>query len=90
MAPAAIQATWSMRSRNGGAQAVAPPRTVSREERMAALRFNIDTCHVWASDGPFVAQVLDGGSIPPPIWAERRLVELGRDPADWQNTFQED
>jgi Protein of unknown function (DUF2889) len=90
MAPAAIQATWSMRSFNNGGQPVAPPRTLTREERMAGLRFNIDTCHVWASDGPFVEQVLEGGEIPPPIWAERRMVELGRDPEEWRSRFQED
>jgi hypothetical protein len=90
MAPAAIQATWSMRSHTNAGQLVAPPRLLTREERLAGLRFNIDTCHVWASDGPFVEAVLEGGEIETPIWAERRLVELGRDPASWREKFQED
>jgi hypothetical protein len=79
-----------MRSHTNGGQLVAPPRNLTREERLAGLRFNIDTCHVWASDGEFTAAVLDGGEIETPIWAERRLAELGRDPGTWREKFQED
>jgi hypothetical protein len=54
------------------------------EERLASMRFNIDTCHVWAADGEMVAAMHAGDDIPIPVWAERRLLELGRDPAEWR------
>jgi hypothetical protein len=84
MAPVAVQATWSMRSVSGGDEPVPTPRRLSPEERRAALRFNIDTCHVWAADGDFLAAVDRGEDIPPPLWAERRLRQLGRDPEEWR------
>lgn len=83
MAPVAVQSTWSMRATAHDAVPVGAPRTVSPEERRAAMRFNIDSCHVWASDGEIVAGVERGEDIPPPLWVERRLRELGRDPGEW-------
>ena len=85
MAPVAIQATWSMRAVTGRAQSepVEAPRRMTPEERRQGMRFNIDTCHVWASDGEFMAAIERGEDIPPPLWAEERMRDLGREPEEW-------
>lgn len=83
MAPVAIQSTWSMRAAETGSVAVAIDRSNGDEGLREALRFNLDTCHVWAEDGEMVAAVRAGEEIPPPVWASERLVELGRDPDEW-------
>jgi hypothetical protein len=85
MGPIAVQATWSMRavSARSGGEPVAAPRRVTPEERRESMRLNLDTCHVWASDGELVAGLEAGADMPPPVWAEQRLRELGRDPSDW-------
>lgn len=86
MAPVAVQATWSMRAVASSDldEPVAAPRRLTPEERREGMRFNIDTCHVWASDGEFVAAIDRGEEIPPPLWAEERMRELGREPRDWR------
>ena len=94
MAPVAVQSMWSLqvparRAAEAGAtgpdgRAVAPPRRMTEEDRRAMFRFNLNTCHVWAEDGEMVAEVLEGRDVPPPIWAEERLLALGRDPASWR------
>ena len=48
------------------------------------LRFNMNSCHVWAEDGELLAHVLSGGEMHTPLWAEERMVSLGRDPALWR------
>lgn len=87
MAPVAVQTTWSMRSVNQGAEPVAAPRQLSPEDRRNALRFNIDSCHVWGSDGELVGEVEQGGDIPPPLWIQHRYRELGLDPDEWSRRF---
>jgi hypothetical protein len=84
MAPAAVQATWSMRSMAPAGDPVAPPRRMTAEERRASMRFNLDTCHVWDSQGELVHQVMElGHDVPPPLWIEERFRELGLDPETW-------
>ena len=83
MAPVAIQSTWSMRAANEGAVAVKIDRSQGEAGMREALRFNLDTCHIWAEDGEMVAKVRAGEDIPPPVWAAKRLAELGLDPGDW-------
>ena len=85
MGPVAVQSIWSLRARGDGTEMVAAPRVMTPEERRASMRFNIDTCHVWAADGPMVAAIDSGDDIPIPVWAERRLRELGRDPDEWRS-----
>ena len=82
MAPVAVQSIWSMRATDESP--VDPPRPMTPEDRMERLRFNINTCHVWAEEGEQVARVLRGDEVTPPMWAERRMRELGRDPAEWR------
>jgi hypothetical protein len=84
MAPVAIQSVWSMRAVAGAETPVAAPRVMTPDERMAAMRFNINTCHVWAEDGEQVTAIKEGREPTPPRWAERRLTELGRDPKSWR------
>jgi hypothetical protein len=83
MAPVAIQSTWSMRAAETGSVAVAIEGTDRASGLREAMRFNLNTCHIWDEDGDMVARVLDGEEIPPPVWALERLAELGRDPEDW-------
>lgn len=85
MAPAAIQATWSMRP--AGSEPVAPPQRMpmTRDELRERFVFNLNTCHVWDEDSDFVSELAVGGDSEVPLWAERRLLELGRDPQEWFN-----
>ena len=90
MAPVAIQSTWSMRATvapagegPGMSQPLAPPRRMTPEQRKEALRFNLNTCHVWAEDGEMMAAIERGETIPPPLWAEERLQALGREAEEW-------
>ncbi len=84
MAPVAIQCMWSMQAsqakRGGGARAQQP----SPEQREAAWRFNLNTCHVWAEDGEQVQRLQAGGEFDPPIWAQERMVDLGLKPDAWR------
>jgi len=85
MAPVAIQSVWSMRAMNvakGTAQAEPEPTT--REERLARMRFNLNTCHIWDENGEQARIVADGGDIGLPIWITDRYAKLGRDPMEWR------
>lgn len=83
MAPVVIQSTWSMRAAEEGTVAVNIGRSKSDVSVEDRLRYNLDTCHIWAADGELVAKVRAGEEIPPPVWAVERLEELGRDPEEW-------
>lgn len=83
MAPVVIQSTWSMRAAEEGTVAVNIGRSKSDVSVEDRLRYNLDTCHIWAADGELVAKVRAGEEIPPPVWAVERLEELGRDPDEW-------
>jgi hypothetical protein len=82
MAPVAVQATWSMRTR-AAAQRSDGPRNLTDEQRELMIRANGNTCHVWADDGEAVTALRSGGDIEVPVWIQRRLDELGRDVSDW-------
>jgi len=79
MAPVAIQSFWSMRSFDTPVSLAATPR----EERLQHMSRNFNSCHVWDTEGEFVKNILDGGEIEPPLWAVKRLGELGRPVSDW-------
>ena len=83
MGPAVVQATWSMRvlaSRKGGGGA---PDMSLPENRARAVAANLNTCHVWAEDGEFVANALEGKPPATPLTVGKRLTQLGRDPNVW-------
>jgi hypothetical protein len=56
---------------------------VSADERQRMLRMNLNTCHVWAEDGPNMTAIRAGESLEPPLQIVRRFRELGKDPGDW-------
>lgn len=78
MAPVAIQSVWSMHAASAQAD---PPAAADHRQR---LGMNLNTCHVWAEDGPMFSLIDAGEDPPPPIWATERMVQLGRDPASWR------
>jgi hypothetical protein len=83
MAPAVVQATWSVSIRNGrrNDESRAATSSKDREKRLAG---NLNTCHVWAEDGEHVAAIRRGDrSDFPPIPVRERLRALGRDEGDW-------
>ena len=90
MAPVAVQSMFSTPTPPGadGAQPVGAPRRMSDEQRERAMRLNINTCHVWAEDGEMGQAVLAGEPHEFfPLWAKRRLAELGLDDDVWRNRF---
>jgi hypothetical protein len=84
MAPAVVQATWSMRLRSDGAEPVRFREPPTPEERERMFRGNLNTCHVWDEDGEHVAALRRGEMPDPPLQVSRRLAELGRDPLEWR------
>ena len=83
MAPAVIQATWSVSIRNSRKQGagLGLSNAPDREERIAA---NVNTCHIWSEDGEHVASLRRGEVSKSPLLPVRdRLVELGRENEDW-------
>ena len=62
----------------------------TREERLAAMRFNLNTCHIWDENGEMANIVADGGDIGLPLWIEDRYVKLGRNPIEWRKRMGND
>ena len=82
MAPAIVQATWSMavlQRRESGL----PPGAVDKN-RENMQKSNINTCHVWAEDGEHIQEFKDGRMPSPPLQVTERLIELGRKPEEWR------
>lgn len=90
MAPVAIQSTWSMMAgRSDGSNDGTPvrpplPANPSPEQLRERFAFNLNTCHVWAEDGPMITSIARGEEPPPPLWAVERMEELGLDPDEWR------
>lgn len=82
MAPVAVQAMWSVRLVDPSASPVGPAGD-DEESRRAAMRFNLNGCHVWDEHAEMGRTALRGESIGIPVWAERRLEKLGRPLEDW-------
>ena len=79
MAPVAVQCFWSMRAATAKRAGVDNP-VVSRERTGSGdgnLAYVINSCHVWADDGPALAERRAGGGPAVPIPMQRRLDELG-------------
>ncbi len=86
MAPVAIQVIFSMRppGADDGAEVASTRQAPTTDQRRAMWSLNLNTCHVWAEDSAFVRALDAGGQPEFPIWAERRMVELGIKPEDWR------
>jgi hypothetical protein len=87
MAPVAIQCIWSIRAsdaRSVGTDSPDPAASLTPEQRRAMWQMNLNTCHVWAEDSEWVGRLEAGEDMPPPLFAEQRMVELGLKPEDWR------
>ncbi|MEZ5375684.1 MAG: DUF2889 domain-containing protein [Acidimicrobiales bacterium] len=84
MAPVAIQSSWSMRSLAVREDPSAVPVSFTADDRMRAMAFNLNTCHIWDEEGEQVANVKAGVEMEIPVWAEDRLAALGRTPEEWR------
>jgi len=82
MAPAVVQATWSMAVRKRRDDGIAPGAVDKNRENM--LAGNINTCHVWAEDGDHLQEVREGKPPEPPLQVTERLIQLGRKPEEWR------
>jgi hypothetical protein len=83
MAPAVVQAVWSLSVRDKTTMSGKDTRLTpaEREQRVAG---NLNTCHVWAEDGVHVAKLRRGDTSEfPPLPVKDRLRALGRDESDW-------
>lgn len=79
MGPVAVQASWGMATLHE------PPGAAFQNEdgeadRQRRLAMNVNTCHVWAEDGPHMKAVMSGDNSGRPEWLTERLVKLGVDP----------
>jgi hypothetical protein len=84
MAPAVIQATWSVSIRRGreSGGGLGIRNAPDREKRIAA---NMNTCHIWAEDGEHVASLRRGEAPKAPLLpVHERLAELGREGDGWE------
>lgn len=83
LAPAVIQATWSLGVREQRLAGQTHSR-LSAEERDQRIRGNQNTCHLWAEGGEHVADVRAGRMHEYPLIPIReRLRKLGRDETTW-------
>jgi hypothetical protein len=84
MAPVAIQCIWSIRASDARASDGGRVAELTPEQRRAMWQMNLNTCHVWAEDSELVDRLEAGEDMPPPRFAEQRMVELGLKPEDWR------
>ena len=78
MAPVAVQSMYSMSLADPDAPARWRDREPSDDLKERAMAFTIDSCHVWAEDGPWVSAVRAGEATEAPVWIQNRLAKLGR------------
>jgi hypothetical protein len=83
MAPAVVQATFSMRIALGRETPVRAPKPITAEQRRAMTAVNRGTCHVWAEDGEMVRNLEAGIYGEPPVFIQERCAEIGADPREW-------
>jgi hypothetical protein len=88
MAPVAIQCVWSMRASQARRAAEADPTTAGAvpstpEQRKAMWQMNINSCHVWAEDSDYVAELEQGAPMPAPVFIRGRMAELGIPDSEW-------
>jgi hypothetical protein len=77
MAPVAMQCFWSMRSAQAKLDGRPSPMLDPELTDDTLWRTSINTCHVWAEDGPAVAAKERGERGPVPIFVRRRVGDLG-------------
>jgi Protein of unknown function (DUF2889) len=94
MAPVAMQTVWAYSHVESPSTAVSTPGSTNvptttaekqRSRALAGAERNRDTCHVWSTGGPMITRI-EGGELGVPLWAEKRLAELGLDLEEWQKS----
>ncbi len=80
MAPVAVQCFWSMQASSARRTGAGTTDALTSTPSRASWQMNVDTCHVWASDGEHVAEVEAGGALSVPVFLRDRLDRLGIDP----------
>lgn len=83
MAPVVVQSMWSMRRASTTGSPMKLPEGTSRDERRAAMAFNLNSCHVWDENKGRAQDALDGKQEDKPLWIVNRMAKLGRDADDW-------
>jgi len=84
MAPVAMQCMWSMQASLARRSVIpAMPGEMDQSSRDMLWRRNLNTCHVWAEDTDLVRRIKEGAAMGTPLFAEERMVKLGRNPDDW-------
>jgi len=81
MGPVAFQSMWSMRMEESSGVNL----DITIEEQRERTKLNLNTCHVWAEDGPMLDRLNRDVMLPMPIWAADRLRKLGKVPEGWRN-----
>ncbi len=59
-------------------------RKLTPHQRLSAMRFNLNTCHVWDEEGEQVQAIRAGRATEVPVWIMKRFAKLGRDLSTWQ------
>jgi hypothetical protein len=98
MAPVTNQTRFSMMAATARAAAVegtdvadGMPSTfgetasLTPEQRLAAMRFNLNTCHIWDEEGEHVQSMKRGEPGEVPVWITKRYAKLGRDASNWRS-----
>jgi hypothetical protein len=83
MAPAIVQATWSIGVRETR-RAGRTRERVTPEEAERIVKGNQNTCHLWAEGGDHLESLRRGNKRPPLLPVQERLRELGRDESRWE------
>ncbi len=96
MAPVTNQARFSMMAASARAAtaegsdvadgmpgAVNNDVSLTPQQRLEAMRFNLNTCHIWDEHGEHVEALKRGEPSEVPVWITKRYAQLGRDPKDW-------
>jgi Protein of unknown function (DUF2889) len=82
MAPVAVQTIWGFaalqREKSGRGS-----EPMTAEERADGYKRNLNTCHVWAADGPMVKSLSGDEPMPVALWISRRLKDRGIALSDW-------
>jgi len=85
MGPVVVQCIWSMRAAAAADGAPMKPREqMTDAEIEESVRYNRNSCHVWADEGPAMVRVRNRDGARPPIPIRKRLADLGLDETTWR------
>lgn len=86
MAPVIVQCMWSLRNAEIDSGAPVKLRSqMSDEELLESVKFNRNSCHVWADGGEVMNRVLSRDVHQPPLTVRRRLAQHGLKMDNWSN-----